>query len=81
MKKLLVLVALAFASTAFAGGEMKEVCTDVVKRVRLYKNVRRSKYTRKLKVLRFQKQPKRNNSGLYTTRSIVYNYIIDLDSF
>ena len=30
MKKLLVLVALAFASTAFAGGEMKEVC-DVQK--------------------------------------------------
>ena len=30
MKKLLVLVALTFASTAFAGGEMKEVC-DVQK--------------------------------------------------
>lgn len=29
MKKLLVLVALAFASTAFAGGEMKEVCEAV----------------------------------------------------
>jgi hypothetical protein len=29
MKKLLALLAIAFASTAFAGGEMKEVCTDV----------------------------------------------------
>lgn len=28
MKKLLALLAIAFASTAFAGGEMKEVCTD-----------------------------------------------------
>ena len=28
MKKLLVLLAIAFAGTAFAGGEMKEVCTD-----------------------------------------------------
>jgi hypothetical protein len=28
MKKLLVLLALCVASTAFAGGEMKEVCTD-----------------------------------------------------
>lgn len=28
MKKLLVLLAVAFASTAFAGGEMKEVCED-----------------------------------------------------
>ena len=26
MKKLLALLAIAFASTAFAGGEMKEVC-------------------------------------------------------
>jgi hypothetical protein len=29
MKKLLVLLAIAFAGTAFAGGEMKEVCTPV----------------------------------------------------
>ena len=29
MKKLLALLALCVASTAFAGGEMKEVCTDV----------------------------------------------------
>lgn len=28
MKKLLALMALCIASTAFAGGEMKEVCTD-----------------------------------------------------
>lgn len=28
MKKLLVLFAFAFAGAAFAGGEMKEVCTD-----------------------------------------------------
>jgi len=28
MKKLVVLLALAFAGTAFAGGEMKEVCED-----------------------------------------------------
>ena len=28
MKKLLVLLAIAFAGTAFAGGEMKEVCKD-----------------------------------------------------
>jgi hypothetical protein len=28
MKKLLALLAIAFASTAFAGGEMKEVCED-----------------------------------------------------
>lgn len=28
MKKLLVLLAIAFSGTAFAGGEMKEVCTD-----------------------------------------------------
>ena len=28
MEKLLVLLAIAFAGTAFAGGEMKEVCTD-----------------------------------------------------
>jgi len=28
MKKLLALLALCVASTAFAGGEMKEVCTD-----------------------------------------------------
>jgi hypothetical protein len=28
MKKLLALLAIAFAGTAFAGGEMKEVCTD-----------------------------------------------------
>ena len=28
MKKLLALLAIAFASTAFAGGETKEVCTD-----------------------------------------------------
>ncbi len=28
MKKLLALLTIAFASTAFAGGEMKEVCTD-----------------------------------------------------
>jgi hypothetical protein len=30
MKKLLALLAIAFASTAFAGGEMKEVCTPKV---------------------------------------------------
>ena len=30
MKKLLALLAVAFASTAFAGGEMKEVCHDKV---------------------------------------------------
>jgi len=29
MKKLLALLALCVASTVFAGGEMKEVCTDV----------------------------------------------------
>ena len=28
MKKLLALLTIAFASTAFAGGEIKEVCTD-----------------------------------------------------
>ena len=28
MKKLLALLTIAFASTAFAGGEMKEVCKD-----------------------------------------------------
>ena len=28
MKKLLALLAIAFASTAFAGGEVKEVCED-----------------------------------------------------
>lgn len=28
MKKLLTLLAVCVASTAFAGGEMKEVCTD-----------------------------------------------------
>ena len=28
MKKLLVLLAIAFAGTAFAGGETKEVCKD-----------------------------------------------------
>ena len=28
MKKLLALLAIAFAGTAFAGGEMKEVCKD-----------------------------------------------------
>ena len=28
MKKLLVLLAIAFASTAFAGGEEKKVCED-----------------------------------------------------
>jgi hypothetical protein len=28
MKKLLALLTIAFASTAFAGGEMKEVCED-----------------------------------------------------
>jgi hypothetical protein len=28
MKKLLALLALCVASTSFAGGEMKEVCTD-----------------------------------------------------
>lgn len=30
MKKLLALLAIAFASTAFAGGEVKEVCHDKV---------------------------------------------------
>ena len=30
MKKLLALLAIAFASTAFAGGEVKEVCKDKV---------------------------------------------------
>jgi hypothetical protein len=30
MKKLLALLAIAFASTAFAGGEVKEVCTPRV---------------------------------------------------
>ena len=30
MKKLLALLAIAVASTAFAGGEMKEVCTPKV---------------------------------------------------
>ena len=30
MKKLLALIAIAFASTAFAGGEVKEVCTPKV---------------------------------------------------
>lgn len=29
MKKLLALMALCIATTAFAGGEKKEVCTDV----------------------------------------------------
>lgn len=28
MKKLLALLTIALASTAYAGGEMKEVCTD-----------------------------------------------------
>lgn len=28
MKKLIALLAIAFAGTAFAGGEMKEVCKD-----------------------------------------------------
>lgn len=30
MKKLIVLLAVAFAGTAFAGGEIKEVCKDKV---------------------------------------------------
>ena len=30
MKKLLALLTIAFAGTAFAGGEMKEVCRDKV---------------------------------------------------
>ena len=30
MKKLLALLAIAFTSTVFAGGEMKEVCTPKV---------------------------------------------------
>jgi hypothetical protein len=30
MKKLLALLAIAFAGTVFAGGEMKEVCHDKV---------------------------------------------------
>ena len=30
MKKLLALLAIAFAGTAFAGGEVKEVCHDKV---------------------------------------------------
>jgi hypothetical protein len=30
MKKLIALLAIAFAGTAFAGGEMKEVCKDKV---------------------------------------------------
>lgn len=29
MKKLLAILAIAFASTAWAGGEMKEVCTPM----------------------------------------------------
>jgi len=30
MKKLIALLAIAFAGTAFAGGELKEVCKDKV---------------------------------------------------
>jgi hypothetical protein len=30
MKKLLIVAAITFASTAFAGGELKEVCKDKV---------------------------------------------------
>ena len=30
MKKILALLSIAFASTAFAGGEVKEVCSDKV---------------------------------------------------
>lgn len=48
MKKLLVLVALAFASTAFAGGEMKEVCTDVVKKGKTVQECKKIKVHKKV---------------------------------
>jgi hypothetical protein len=41
MKKLLALLTIAFAGTAFAGGEMKEVCTDKKdsKKIKVHKKV------------------------------------------
>lgn len=48
MKKLLVLLTLAFASTAFAGGEMKEVCKDVVKKGKTVQECKKIKVHKKV---------------------------------
>ena len=48
MKKLLALLALCFATTAFAGGEMKEVCKDVVKKGKTVQECKKIKVHKKV---------------------------------
>lgn len=48
MKKLLALLALCVASTAFAGGEMKEVCKDVVKKGKTVQECKKIKVHKKV---------------------------------
>lgn len=48
MKKLLALLAVCVASTAFAGGEMKEVCTDVVKKGKTVQECKKIKVHKKV---------------------------------
>lgn len=48
MKNLLALLALCIASTAFAGGEMKEVCKDVVKKGKTVQECKKIKVHKKV---------------------------------
>lgn len=48
MKKLLALLALCVASTAFAGGETKEVCKDVVKKGKTVQECKKIKVHKKV---------------------------------
>lgn len=48
MKKLLALLALCVATTAFAGGEVKEVCKDVTKNGKTVKECKKVKVHKKV---------------------------------
>jgi len=48
MKKLLVLLAIAFAGTAFAGGEVKEVCKEVEKKGKKVQECKKVKVHKKV---------------------------------
>lgn len=48
MKKLAIVLALAFATSAFAGGEMKEVCKEVQKKGKTVQECKKIKVHKKV---------------------------------
>ena len=57
MKKILILIALSIASVAYAGGETKQVCKDVVKNGKTVQQCKTIKVHKKLEGTEVPEKP------------------------